>query len=47
MEYKKIKGIDFSVRKTIKKRLNGMANNGEDQVSFKRYSTFTRVCQKR
>ena len=39
VEYKKIKDIAFSAPKTIKKRLNDMAN-GETQVSFKRYSTY-------
>ena len=39
VEYKEIKDIDFSAPKTIKKRLNDMAN-GEEQVSFKRYSTY-------
>ena len=39
VEYKEIKDIDFSAPKTIKKRLNDMAI-GEEQVSFKRYSTY-------
>ena len=41
MEYKEIKGIDFSAPKNKKKRLNDMTN-GEEQVLFKRYSTYPR-----
>ena len=39
VEYKEINDIDFSAPKTIKKRLNDMTN-GEEQVSFKKYSTY-------